>query len=665
MPPGEAKTEVIRNWPCPSSVREIRGFFGLCSFFRRAIKDFSILSSDLNKLVRKNSGYTKGPLPEQAKQSFLRLQKALISKPCLAAVNFNKEFILTCDASATHYGACLSQKGADNIERPCAYASKLLSEKEAKQAPGFRERASLAFALRHFNPYLVGKEFLIRTDHKPNLSIVKGKTKVYDTLTDEILSYLPFRMEYLNGSKMFADVLSRPLGSLPTDVNAISITPTTTQIPLLLQQAHDKAGHMSVKYTMDFLQQQYTWPSMKRDVELYIKSCVTCNKTNNFRPKHSETLQQLDPPALEMGDRIHLDLLDMPRSTSGHVAICTLVDAATGFIITHPVFDKTSTGVAQTLLEKYIPYFGCPKVLVTNKGKENVNSELQLLCDKFNINHITSSTAHPQSNGLVERRQQMILNYLRKITDSVSTQGNWPNYLHEFQLITNSTLSATRGFSPFFLTFFRTPNFPFNNILSDRHLHQNSFVSDKINNAKRVLQKACDNYNANFRENNTSHKPLKSVVRLGHIIYVRHSQQGKIHKKLAQPFKGPFICVEILKNNNIALNPLSGGKIIHTHIDNCKVVPLRPDHLILNPLPTPLSNAASTANDFCYSEHAAKTFDGTDEDNAPTPPPRPPNSRSPSPPPPPSPPDPTPRSPPAPSPPPPDRRNRPAALVQK
>ena len=79
-----------------------------------------------------------------------------------------------------------------------------------QQAPGFRERASLASALRHFNPYLVGKEFLIRTDHKPNLSIVKGKTKVYDTLTDEILLYLPFRMEYLNGSKMFADVLSRP-----------------------------------------------------------------------------------------------------------------------------------------------------------------------------------------------------------------------------------------------------------------------------------------------------------------------------------------------------------------------------------------------------------------------------------------------------------------------
>ena len=283
----------------------------------------------------------------------------------------------------------------------------------------------------------------------------------------------------------------------------------------------------------------------------------------------------------------------MPKSHLGHVAICTLVDAATGFIITNPVYDKTSTGVAQTIMEKYLPYFGCPKVLVTDKGKENVNSEIALLCNKFNIKHVTSSTAHPQSNGLVERRLQMILNYLRKITESANTQGNWPNLLHEFHLITNSTLSNTRGFSPFFLTFFRTPNFPFKHILSERHLHQNSYVSDKINNVKKVLQTACDNYNSSFRKTNTPHAPMSKTIRVGNVVYVRHSQRGKLHIKLAQPFKGPFICIEILKNNNVPLTPLSGGKVIHTHKDNCKIVPLRPNHLILNPLPVPPSSSTT------------------------------------------------------------------------
>ena len=114
---------------------------------------------------------------------------------------------MTCDASATHYGSCLSQIGDDGIERPCGYASKLLSEKEAKQQPGIRERASILFSFRHWHLYLVGKEFTCRTDHKPNLSLFQGKTKVYDSMSDEIMSYLPFKLEYLNGKDMFVDIL--------------------------------------------------------------------------------------------------------------------------------------------------------------------------------------------------------------------------------------------------------------------------------------------------------------------------------------------------------------------------------------------------------------------------------------------------------------------------
>ena len=76
-----------------------------------------------------------------------------------------------------------------------------------------RERAALLHALRHWQPYLIGKEFTLHTDHNPNLSIAKGRTKTYDTLTDEIMQFMPFTMEFLNGNKMFVDALSRPPSS--------------------------------------------------------------------------------------------------------------------------------------------------------------------------------------------------------------------------------------------------------------------------------------------------------------------------------------------------------------------------------------------------------------------------------------------------------------------
>ena len=113
--PGLAKTIVIKNFPEPKSVKEIRAFIGLTSFFRRTIPNYSSLSSSLNKLVRKDSKFKAGPLPIEAKKSFEALKIALTSRPCLAPVNFNKEFIVTTDASESHYGSCLSQIGSDGL----------------------------------------------------------------------------------------------------------------------------------------------------------------------------------------------------------------------------------------------------------------------------------------------------------------------------------------------------------------------------------------------------------------------------------------------------------------------------------------------------------------------------------------------------------------------
>ena len=243
-------------------------------------------------------------------------------------------------------------------------------KRKLSNKPGLREWASIIYSLRHWKPYLIGREFTLRTDHKPNLAIARGKTHVYDSLTDKIMSYLPFKLEYLRGKNMFADMLSRPLGY------SAAIEPSRKSIPELLKIAHNDAGHMSTRYTLQNLENLFTWPNMRTDVDNYVRSCKTCLKVNVSWPHPKEALQKLNPPALQIGDRIHIDLVDMPKASSGHVAICTLVDSATGYTVFQPVLNKTSLAVSNTLLNHYIPYFGVPKVLVTDKGKENANSEI-------------------------------------------------------------------------------------------------------------------------------------------------------------------------------------------------------------------------------------------------------------------------------------------------
>ena len=116
----------------------------------------------------------------------------------------------------------------------------------------------------------------------------------------------------------------------------------------------------------------------------------------------------------------------MPRSVEGHVALLTAVDAATGFLFAKACYDKTSSNVTSLIPEQIIPYFGCPTTIVTDLGVENKNSaDVKQLLDQFCIKHITSSRAHPQSNGMVARRQRMLINFSRLYSDTVHNQNLW------------------------------------------------------------------------------------------------------------------------------------------------------------------------------------------------------------------------------------------------
>ena len=208
--PGLAKTETIRQWQPPQDVTEIKQFIGLCSYFRRVVKDFSIIAKPLTVLTRKDSKYQKGTLPDDALQAFQRLKTILSSRPVLAAVNYGPEyqFILISDASTIGAGAILVQKGPDGLERPIGYASKTWSESEAKRAPFHLEAQALLFGVRHFRHYLIGRPVIFRTDHRPLVSLDKTSSPILDKIYAELEEY-SFTMEYLKGSIMPADGLSR------------------------------------------------------------------------------------------------------------------------------------------------------------------------------------------------------------------------------------------------------------------------------------------------------------------------------------------------------------------------------------------------------------------------------------------------------------------------
>ena len=72
--------------------------------------------------------------------------------------------------------------------------------------------------------------------------------------------------------------------------------------------------------------------------------------------------------------------------------------------------------------------FGCPLLIVTPGGQENRGLTNELL-ERFNIWNLQVAMYHLQSNRLVERGHQNIVDKLVQLTAPLGRPGNWPLHL--------------------------------------------------------------------------------------------------------------------------------------------------------------------------------------------------------------------------------------------
>lgn len=81
-----------------------------------------------------------------------------------------------------------------------------------------------------------------------------------------------------------------------------------------------------------------------------------------------------------------------------------------------------------------------------------------------------------------------------------------------------------------------------------------------------------------------------------------------MHHKLANTFKRPYFCTDILQHDNLQLTPLNGIKPITMHKNNCKKGLLQPEHLLINDTSEQtLNNPTSLDNPlFDYSDQLAQ-----------------------------------------------------------
>lgn len=164
--PDPKNTAAVERLPTPKSVKDVRSFLGIGSYYRRFVKDFARIAAPLQKLLRIDAKFAWGDAEQKA---FNAIKTALTEATRMAHPKFGEQFTIDCDASGIGLGAVLSQKDERGAERPIAYASRALRPNEQKWPTTELEAFAVVWALEEFRVWIEGSPTLVRTDHSPLL----------------------------------------------------------------------------------------------------------------------------------------------------------------------------------------------------------------------------------------------------------------------------------------------------------------------------------------------------------------------------------------------------------------------------------------------------------------------------------------------------------------
>lgn len=103
---GQQKIQAIIEWPPPKDIHTLRSFLGLCNFYRRFVKSYSLIAVPVTELLKKVTPWDWGPKRTEA---FNALKMAMSSSPVLALPDLSKPFEVQTDASDYALGGVLLQ----------------------------------------------------------------------------------------------------------------------------------------------------------------------------------------------------------------------------------------------------------------------------------------------------------------------------------------------------------------------------------------------------------------------------------------------------------------------------------------------------------------------------------------------------------------------------
>jgi transposase InsO family protein len=214
--------------------------------------------------------------------------------------------------------------------------------------------------------------------------------------------------------------------------------------------------------------------------------------------------------------------------------------------------------------------FGVPNSIITDNGSQFTSRKFLEFCDKFHIRVDWAAAAHPQTNGQVERANDMILQGLKpRIFDRLNQSGR--KWLQELLTVVWSlriTLSRATGFTLFFLVYgaeavlptdleYGSPRVQGYDKGTNQRAREDSL--DQLDEARVVALMHSARYQQALRRYQAQIIRHRDFNEGDLVLRLRQDNRG--HHKLSPPWEGPYVVVKVLKPGTYKLANEDGEEL--------------------------------------------------------------------------------------------------------
>jgi len=299
---------------------------------------------------------------------------------------------------------------------------------------------------------------------------------------------------------------------------------------------HPTAGHPGRDETIRKATEILPWTGMRQWIADYVKGCAVCQQNKIITHKKKIPLYRITTKEGTLPfQQIAMDLITGLPQQHRHNAILTIVDHGCSCAAIFLPCSNTITGpgIAQLYLDYVYRWFGLPTKMISNRDPRFTSQFSKVLTEKLGIQWNLSTAFHPQTDGLSERKNQWIEQYLRLVTSN--DPKGWTHWLALATTVHNNWVNTTTGLSPNQILFRYNPTLNSDKVLQTHNALVESQIQAMTKNRADAIQAL--NKVANQKGAPPSQFHLQEQVWLDASHLKLPHQKAKLTPKRLGPFK--------------------------------------------------------------------------------------------------------------------------------